>query len=93
MSGLMKVMLETRQTGDVLAGQDGRLGELFQTYRARSAKPAQDKMPDQFSAHVCACSDGEKGRSRPQLSAKALVMKGVEDPDQLLQCYHTLDIR
>lgn len=93
MSVRIKVTPETHQTGDVLAGQDGRLGELSQTYRARNAKPAQDKTPDQFSAHVCVRSDNEKGRSRPQLSANALVMKGVEDPDQLLQCYHTLDIR
>lgn len=82
-------MLETRQTGDVLAGQDRRLRQLFQTDRARNAEPAQHKTPDQFSAPACAYVQIIKKKGKKN----ALVMKGVQDPDQLLQCYQTLHIR
>lgn len=86
----IQVMLETGETGDVLAGQYGRLRQLFQTDRARNAEPAQQKNAGSIQrprvrTHVQII--------RPELSAGALVMKGVEDPDQLLQRYQTLNIR
>lgn len=35
--------METRQTGDVLAGQDGRLRELLKADWAGNAEPARDR--------------------------------------------------
>lgn len=38
----LNAALETRQTEDVLAGQDGRLGELHEANRAREAEPLEN---------------------------------------------------
>lgn len=46
----LKASLETRQTGDVLAGKDRRLRELFKTDRAGNAEPVGGRAPDRFSA-------------------------------------------
>ena len=60
MSVWINVTLETRQTGDVLAGKDRRLCELVQTDRAKNAKPVDNTKRRINSACVCIHSDNKK---------------------------------
>lgn len=103
---LLSAALETRQAEDVLAGQDSRLLDLRQAHRAGSARPSQRTPQSHYatggpnittSRSILLSNETPnafcKGRSRPQLLADTLVVKPIEDPDQLLQCVHAPHVR